>query len=324
MNGSITAMGSEKSPSASTIESSSATRRFDAYMFLDWSANNRPKTGKDSIWIAEAWFDDDVISMNERNCCNPRTRKGALEVIERQLHTHLQHGRRVLICFDFPYCYPQCAQISLLGASAREIWGSVAREIEDSDANRSNRFHVASNLNEKFREFGLDPLFWGKPHKNKDSKLAGLSVRKHVLEAFRQVEFRAIESTMRTNGLRPFSVWQLLGAGSVSSQALLGMAYLHRLLDHPDFASVSQVWPFDKGWALSEKPQIVHAEFWPGAIVVDLSVHAVRDAAQVLSCVRWAASQDANGNLLSFFSPQVVKSKNLQASEGWILGYDHR
>ena len=27
---------------------------FDRYIAVDWSANNGPKTGRDSIWIAEA------------------------------------------------------------------------------------------------------------------------------------------------------------------------------------------------------------------------------------------------------------------------------
>ena len=27
---------------------------FEAYVVVDWSANSRPKMGKDSIWIAEA------------------------------------------------------------------------------------------------------------------------------------------------------------------------------------------------------------------------------------------------------------------------------
>ncbi len=69
--------------------------------------------------------------------------------------------------------------------------------------------------------------------------------------------------------------------------------------------------------------RIVHAEFWPRAIDVDESLHPVRDASQVLSCVKWAASLDSLGRLGSFFDPigKDDKERELAMKEGWILGF---
>ncbi|MEC8241760.1 MAG: hypothetical protein VX084_11510, partial [Planctomycetota bacterium] len=45
-----------------------STRLFDAYLFIDWSANSRPKRGKDSIWIAEgSWASDKVLSHRRKD-----------------------------------------------------------------------------------------------------------------------------------------------------------------------------------------------------------------------------------------------------------------
>ena len=33
---------------------------FDRFVFVDWSANSTPKTGKDSIWVAEASTGTDI------------------------------------------------------------------------------------------------------------------------------------------------------------------------------------------------------------------------------------------------------------------------
>ena len=45
----------------------------------------------------------------------------------------------------------------------------------------------------------------------------------------RSRRFRAAEEVLRSQGRRPFSSWQLFGAGAVGSQSLLGIPMLDRL-----------------------------------------------------------------------------------------------
>ena len=49
---------------------------FDGYVAVDWSANARPKSGRDSIWIAVCDTD------GPPQCENPRTREAAMERIQ--------------------------------------------------------------------------------------------------------------------------------------------------------------------------------------------------------------------------------------------------
>ena len=49
---------------------------FDGYVAVDWSANARPKRGRDSIWIAVCDTD------GPPQCENPRTREAAMERIQ--------------------------------------------------------------------------------------------------------------------------------------------------------------------------------------------------------------------------------------------------
>jgi hypothetical protein len=50
-------------------------------------------------------------------------------------------------------------------------------------------------------------------------------------------------------------------------------------------------------------------------------LHAVKDAAQVLSYVYWAARLDVTGNLNARFNPHAAApAAVVQQCEGWILG----
>ena len=73
---------------------------FDGYVAVDWSANGKPKQGKDSIWIAIRG----VNGTEEPE--NPATRREAVGRIERLLEKATAAGRRLLVGFDFPFGYP--------------------------------------------------------------------------------------------------------------------------------------------------------------------------------------------------------------------------
>ena len=102
-------------------------------------------------------------------------------------------------------------------------------------------------------------------------------------------EYRVVEETLRAQGLRPFSCWQLLGAGAVGSQSLLGIARLHGLRHR--LGDRTQIWPFTTGLATPNLGDgaVVVAEVWPSMHpVVDVDGD-VRDAIQVRTTARWLA-----------------------------------
>ena len=121
---------------------------FDSYVMVDWSAESRPKRGKDSIWLAALrriggrWEAAAPV--------NPPTRAEAAAAIEALLDAERAAGRRVLIGFDFPLGYPQgfAARLGLAGAPWRAVWQEYARLLADDAANGNNRFAVAEALNQ--------------------------------------------------------------------------------------------------------------------------------------------------------------------------------
>ena len=90
---------------------------FDRYVIVDWSARNRPVSGKDSVWAC-------VLDAAGRiSTQNPRTR-GRAELMIRPALGHLvADGERVLVGFDFPYGYP-AGLAAALGLAAA-VAGSV-------------------------------------------------------------------------------------------------------------------------------------------------------------------------------------------------------
>lgn len=305
---------------------------FDAYIFLDWSASNTPKQGSDSIWIGEAWFDnrgDLTWDTTNKGVCNPRARDLAIQHVEARLREHISHNRRVLLGFDFPYSYPN-GTVELLiqgcaGPSWQTLWSNLANTIEDSPRNNSNRFDVANNLNQLANINGGGP-FWGKPVGPIYDAFQHLPRFKPHVFSDPVPEFRIVEQALRDNGHHPHSVWQLYGNGSVGSQSLMGLPRLHHLRNSNEFHQFSIVWPFETGWTCPSQAanlRIVHVEFWPGAIPVDERLHDVRDAAQMLSTVDWAAGNDVAGTLLPYFDPLPPNDfrRDDAQGEGWILGF---
>ena len=284
---------------------------FDRFAVVDWSANSTPKRGRDSIWIA-------VADGHRRTVENHSTRAEAAHRLGDIVDG--SHDRRTLIGVDFSLGYP-AGTGAALGVGA-EPWCSTSSMITelvvDDERNANNRFEVAAALNERMT--GEAAPFWGCPPARASSTLRAGKPR-----SFGPVdEWRIVEQRLRRDGSRPFSSWQLLGAGAVGSQTLLGLPVLHRLLGRaPDRV---HVWPFTTGLRapVLDDATVVIAELWPSMLVPMASARAatVRDEAQVRAAVAWLASADADGTIDRLFAPDVALAERtaVEREEGWVLG----
>jgi hypothetical protein len=96
-----------------------------------------------------------------------RSRRATVAVVLASLIDHVNHRRRVLVGFDFPYGYPAgwCRAIGLESgrqAAWLTIWRDLSRRIEDNAGNHNNRFRVAHDLNAIAGQ-GVPGPFWGCP-----------------------------------------------------------------------------------------------------------------------------------------------------------------
>ena len=297
---------------------------FDTYVVVDWSASSKPRQGKDSIWVcAVAGTGGDVF------LANPRTRRDAGEFVVRRLLDECEEHRRVLVGFDFPYGYPAGLAGQLgLGASApwRAIWRHLRAQITDGPTNVNNRFVVAAAMNARLG--AASGPFWGCPPAVASSQL---TMRRLCTFPFSGggnhqplSEYRLTEQHLR-RGLPVQATWKLLGAGSVGSQALMGIPVVEALRDHPQLEAVSEVWPFETGLSLHHGPgpRVVHAEIWPGAVPLNSDLHRIKDAAQVLTLAHRLAELDRSGGALGeWFAPRLdaEQERIVTGEEGWILG----
>ncbi len=147
---------------------------FQRYFAVDWPANNGPKLGKDSVWIAEQGAGE-----HEVRSVNLPTRHAAMAHLRERFLAAVEAGERVLAGFDFPFGFPAGAAQRLAGqggwaaptGSLRRcepggvglggwaaLWKMLAQEISDDEA---NRFEVACRLNERLGVGGA--RFWGAP-----------------------------------------------------------------------------------------------------------------------------------------------------------------
>lgn len=236
---------------------------FDRYIAIDWSANNQPKSGKDSIWACVG-----SNRTGELRTVNHRTRRAAEMWLLQQLTASVDSAERVLVGLDFPYGYPTglASALGFLGEPWLDIWAYLTRQIQDDASNVSNRFEVAADVN---HQLGPKAPFWGRPS---HLLLADLPFRKDVTyypqERHALPEWRQVEQRLRELRTLPQSAWKLAGAGAVGSQSLVGIPVVHRLRHHDALRAISQVWPFE---VLEPKPPagsaaIVHAEIWPSIV----------------------------------------------------------
>jgi hypothetical protein len=289
---------------------------FDAYLMVDWSAGSKPKTGPDSVWYC-------LLEPAEGRLftTNPSTRQEACEEIRGHLVDLVSRGRRVLIGFDFPYGFPRGtgARLGFSGGPAwRVMWDELSLLVEDGADNQSNRFGVAADMNGGMTT-GPAP-FWGCPPSQSGPFLHPKKPQPWPKDI---PEFRWADRAVSG----PKSIWQLYGAGSVGSQALLGIPRLAALLDDPALHSVSHVWPFESAGVApvvpaSGTPFLLHAEIYP-SLVPPSPFEETKDAAQVRALAEYFARLDDEGDLGAAFDLSALSPESIQAAvseEGWILG----
>lgn len=287
----------------------------DRFVVVDWSANSTPKLGRDSIWIAVH------DRLGEPTVTNLPTRAVAEEFLVALIQR--DPNLTTLLGVDFSLGYPAgtAAGLGLDGTPWSAMWALLAERITDDTGNANNRFAVAAELNKRLT--GGPAPFWGCPPSKASLHLGTTKPKPTEPPARgRLAPFRLAEDVLRAQGYRPFSSWQLLGAGAVGSQSLLGIARLHGLCRR--FPDRVEVWPFSTGLRAPTLAAgaVVVAEVWPSMIDIGDTGGQVRDAVQVTATARWLADADAAGELEALFSPALTPEATAiaVAEEGWVLG----
>lgn len=293
---------------------------FSNYLMVDWSANNCPKTGSDSIWYALL----ERLPYQQRRLTvrNPATRSQAFHEIRQILIESVTDNRATLLGFDFSLAFPT-GFARALGLETTPPWRAVLREISrlirDSADNRNNRFEAAAAWN--LRISGGPGPFWGCPQ---TSARPCLSVTRPALPPG-IAEFRLAERWKRG----PHSVWKLFTTGSVGSQVLTGIPYVARLRDDPALSRLTKVWPFETGLAPPvrfnrDQPCIAVAEVYPSMVRAISFENEVKDQAQVRTLAEHFAQLDQTGRLADLFAgPENLTAeqrRSIETEEGWILG----
>lgn len=272
---------------------------------LDWSAEGRPKLGRDSIWLG-------VVAGGSVTVENLPTRRAAEARLGLLVADALARGARLLIGADFAFGYPAGFAARLTGrAEALAVWAWLAARIEDGPDNANNRFAVAAEANRAFP--GVGP-FWFRPASRDlpDLPLRGSARHGHGLPERRLADIRG-------RGAQP--VWKLGTPGAVGSQALMGLPVLWRLrAAHPGRVAA---WPLEP-WV--DAP-VVLAEAFPSLLAAAVAAAArdhpdePRDAHQVRLLAQALARLAESDRLAPLFRPDVPGA--VLREEGWILGLGH-
>ena len=282
---------------------------FDAYVMVDWSAANVPRTGRDSIWIC--WRD----RAGER-LANPATRHQAKGLLADWLAEPVARGERVLLGFDFPFGYPAgfAARLGLGGTPWRAVWNEITGLLQDTENNRNNRFLVGAELNRRVSS-GRFP-FWGCPTHFSHEFLGPKHHRRHEHESL--AEKRLIDCWMR--GAQP--CWKLAYTGSVGSQVLTGIPVVKELRGNTAWDARARIWPFETGLLPPEDAQVVFAEVWPSWWTAHPELGPPTDKAQVRTVAALFAARDRAGELASWFAPPVraAEVRQIVSEEAWTLG----
>lgn len=289
---------------------------FERYVAIDWSANNTPKLGPDSIWSCLG-----SRASGDLQATNHPTRRAAEAWLIDELVAAVGADERILVGMDFPYGYPAgfAAALGLDGDPWRATWRYLTHVIVDDSGNRSNRFDVASDINLRLARAAP---FWGRPP---HQVVLHVPSRKEVNykdahHIDRLPEWREVEQLLRQRGAQPQPTWKLAYAGSVGSQTLLGIPVLERLRDHHSLGEVSMVWPFEL--LVPDLPvgaaAIVHAEIWPSIVPFGEEAGSCRDERQVRAVVRKWRELDRRDRLAEWFAaPDTDAARH---EEGWVLG----
>lgn len=305
---------------------------FDAYIFIDWSAANRatPRNpSADAVWMGQ------LVRHHCQAETYHRTRTDCVSRLLSLLLNHVAMGRRVLVGFDFPYGYPAgfCRALGLSSGTHEwlRIWTELANRVTDCADNTNNRFAVASGLNAIAGNGRCGP-FWGCPVKTTFSSLQSCSPE-FPFAASNGISLGRLRlAEQRLRGTQ--ETWKLYGAGSVGSQALIGIPHVYTVRHHAHLSRCSRVWPFETGFTASPAPTrgafVLHAEIWPGVVsgqtkqLLTADPSLIRDQAQVRALCQWAESLDDAGQLGQFFDrPHGLTAQQFQRcfqQEGWVLG----
>lgn len=285
---------------------------FDAYLFVDWSARHglMPREpAADAVWVGEL-----IPSLNPLPTTTyHRSRHAAISAVLASLVDHIKHQRRVLVGFDFPYGYPSGLSRALgLGAGNPKawlsIWAELARRVQDTASNENNRFAAAGHIN-KIAGQGLPGPFWGCPTTQMTPNLQPRSPG-FPFPAANGVSLPRLRIVdRRLQGVQ--EAWKLFGVGSVGSQALVGIPWLHRLRQHEELRQHTKVWPFETHFTTTPTPKhgpcVVHAEIWPGVVKRETQLlmkkdpKLIKDQAQVMAMCVWASGLDNKNELGPLF-----------------------
>ena len=289
---------------------------FRSYLAVDWSGAAVPRRGRDSIWIG-GWSRGPDGRLVEIAPVNPPTRAAASGHLAEMLDALLAEGR-VLLGFDFPFCYAKGFADRLgLGAQGllwRRIWTRLADTLEDGPDNANNRFALAAGLNAALSR-GPGP-FWGCPASKAGSCL---TVKKPAMTTG-LAERRLVEQRLP----RAQPPWKLYGVGSAGSQALTGIPRVWQLRCDARFAFRSAIWPFETGLADDPRADLVLAEIYPSMVTPFDLAPLPKDAGQVMAIARHFADADADGRLPDWLAGPAELSPEDRAAvveeEGWVLG----
>ncbi len=294
-------------------------RLFNAYVMVDWSANSKPKTGSDSIWIGV--LKRDVRFQLVFESFNPATRAEAEKRLVLVLDDLRKRSERVLLGFDFSLGFPRGAgrALKLKDEGWTGLWSFLASNVVDKADNTNNRFAVASKMNRLMTDEARP--FWGSPPKDVQRWLASTKPAEHgtdVPPLLRHAEVAA-------PGSKP--IWQIFGNGTVGSQAIVGIPALGRL--KAARGDGFKVWPFETGWrSLTEADldgvEVLAAEVYPALVKPEPLPGDVKDLAQVRAlCQHFARLDEAIKLGQAFGPPKGVAADvvlDVEREEGWILG----
>lgn len=293
------------------------SRLFSAYVMVDWSAAASAKTGKDSIWIGV--LKKDVRFRLAFEAHNPATRAEAAKLLRDILGQLKRNNERTLMGFDLPLGYPRgtAAALNLKQQDWSGLWAFLAKELVDKPTNANNRFQIANKMNRLMTDRNVP--FWGCPARDAQTWLSEKKPEDWPgpLPALRHTDEAAKAKT----------VWQLFGAGSVGSQAIVGIPYVKALAD--ELGEKAKVWPFQTGWkTLTAEDldglEVLFAEIYPALGSIKAEPGEVVDRAQVRTVCEQLARMDEAGKLGAAFGPVKAPKAGMQGAveneEGWILG----
>lgn len=294
-------------------------RLFNAYVIADWSANAKPKTGADSIWIGV--LKRDVRFQFGFESFNPATRAEAEARLTTVLDDLKRRGERTLLGFDFPLGFPRgsARALKLNDEPWRGIWDFLRANVVDKADNTNNRFAVANKMNRLMT--GEARPFWGSPPKDVQTWLSSTKPAEHGADlppVLRHAEVAA-------KGAK--SIWQIFGNGTVGSQAIVGIPAVARL--KAARGDGLKVWPFETGWkTLGEADldgvEVLAAEVYPSLIKPEPQPGEVKDQAQVRALCQHFARLDEAGKLAAAFGPAkdfpADAVLDVAHEEGWVLG----